>query len=201
MCGKRGAHSKTKKSVQKFIAYWLDLSRAAVSFHRCFFEKKNKKKKTIRLVSPIKPILVSTFHRTQKIVSSLNLRWTFVKDMFIQFPQHAWMSTVCHKYWTISLLACCGYGGPCTHAGQRHGSPCACMYMSVCKDPWRAGPKWWCNALAGVLWNLASSLLCFLCTARVSYPTTSSVQHAPFNSPDHNRAELNHTRHHEYHVL
>lgn len=86
-------------------------------------------------------------------------------------------------------------------------SPCegtdaaACMYTNVCKALWRAGPKWWCNGLAGVLWNLASSLLCFLCTARVSYPTTSSAQHAPFNSPDHNRAELNHTRHHEYPVL
>lgn len=55
--------------------------------------------------------------------------------------------------------------------------------------------------MAGVLWNLASSLQRFLHAVRVNYPTTSSTQHAPFYSLDHNRAEHNHTRHHEHPVL
>lgn len=68
-------------------------------------------------------------------------------------------------------------------------------YMCVC-----ARKEWWCNALAGMLWNLASSVLRFLHAARVNYPTSSSTQHSLFNSPDHNRAEFNHTRHQEHPV-
>lgn len=71
----------------------------------------------------------------------------------------------------------------------------------VCKAPWSTGSQQWCNALASKLWNLASSLLCFLHAARVNYPTTSSTQHILFNSLDNNRAEFNHTRHHEHPVL
>lgn len=83
---------------------------------------------------------------------------------------------------------------------QSWSRQCMCVRL-FCEAPWRTGSEWWRNALAGVLWNLASSLQRFLHAVRVNYPTTSSTQHAPFYSLDHNRAEHNHTRHHEHPVL
>lgn len=132
----RSFKDKKKKSVQKFTAYWLDLSRAAVSFYRCVLEKK---KNTIRLVRSfrLKPILMSTNLHTWKISNNQSVKWMFVgrSDMLILFPQHAWMLMACHKYWSVSLSACCGFGGARPHARAPTQQPaCTRMFARPCGE-------------------------------------------------------------------
>lgn len=69
----------------------------------------------------------------------------------------------CSSLCTIALVRAC---------------PCVCS-----QGPAESRSECWCNALAGLLWNLASSPHRFLYAVRVNYPTSSGAQHIPFYFP------------------